>query len=135
MKNLANCKPSEFFKQTVKIRRYAEDWMKSTNILEIRKTAPTLADGMSEEEKAEAYREQAKKNLWDMFDKVFEENAEKTIGIIALACFIEPEKADDHEVGDYLQAVSELINDTRVLNFFTSLLRLDQMNILSPAKR
>lgn len=134
MKNLANCKPSEFFAQTVKIRRYVESWLTATDILNIRKKVPELTDKMTDEEKRKAIAEQAKSNLWAMFDSLFEKNAELTIGLLALLCFIEPAEADDHEMGEYLQSISELMDDQRVINFFTSLLRLDRMNISSVAK-
>lgn len=134
MKNLANCKPTEFFKQTVKIRRYVEDWLTATDILNIRKEMPVLSDKMSDAEKKAAIAEQAKKNIWKMFDKIFDENAEKTIGLLALLCFFEPEEADDHEVGDYLESISELISDERVIAFFTSLVQLDQTSISAVRK-
>lgn len=37
MKNLANCTPSEFLKQTNKIKKSVEKWLKATDIMEIRK--------------------------------------------------------------------------------------------------
>lgn len=134
MKNLANCKPSEFFAQTVKIRRYVENWLNATELFSIRKELPELNDNMTDEEKKKAIAEQAKKNLWKMFDKIFEENAEHTIGLLALLCFIDPAEADDHEVGEYLESISELISDERVISFFTSLVRLDQRSIFGAVK-
>lgn len=134
MKNLSNCKPTEFFAQTVKIRKYAENWLNITELFSIRKTTPVFTENMTDEEKKRAMAEQAKANLWRMFDKVFEENAELTIGLLALLCFIEPEDADNHEVGEYLESISELISDERVLSFFTSLARLDRKSILNSAK-
>ena len=129
MKNLANCKPTEFFKQTVKIRKYVEGWLNATDILNIRKNMPELNDSMSMEEKKAAISFQAKKNICDMFDRIFDENAEKSIGLLALLCFIDPDDADNHEMGEYLQSITELINDERVIAFFTSLLALDRKSI------
>ena len=129
MKNLSNCKPTEFFKQTVKIRRYVEGWLTATDILNIRKNMPELNDKMTTKEKNEAIAAQAKKNIWDMFDRIFDDNADKSIGLLALLCFIEPEDADNHEMGEYLQSISELISDERVITFFTSLLTLDRKSI------
>lgn len=135
MKNLANCKPTEFFKQTVKIRRYVEDWLTATDVLSIRNKLPELNESMTDEEKREAISKQAKKNLWAMFDKIFDENAEKTIGLLALLCFFEPEEADDHEMGEYFQSISELMDDQRVIAFFTSLAQLDQTSISAVANQ
>ena len=59
LKNLSGkrCVPTEFIKQTVKIRKVAEKWLKTTGIIEIiRKEANLIkiSDDMSEEEKKEA---------------------------------------------------------------------------------
>ena len=89
MKNLANCTPVEFLRQTNKIRHSVEGWLKETGIMEVRKNKPTLieiTDNMSETEKADAETEnkkrleaQAKKNISDMLDKALDKNAEKSI--------------------------------------------------------
>lgn len=134
MKNLATCKPSEFFVQTMKIRRYVEGWLDSTKILSIRRQLPEITEDMTEADKRKALADQAKKNLWAMFDRIFEECADKTIGLLALLCFIDPEEADDHEMGEYLESISELISDERVISFFTSLVRLDRKSISIAAK-
>ena len=128
MKNLANCKPTEFFAQTVKIRRYVEDWLSATKIMEIRTDLPVPPENATKEEKQALLESEVKKRCWKLFDSIFEENAEKTIGLIALVCFIDPKDADNYEVGDYLQNIAEIINDERVLGFFTSLLNLDQLS-------
>ena len=54
MKNLANCKPSEFLVQTNKIRKSVEKWLTVTDIMNIRRTQPELAEGMSREERQAA---------------------------------------------------------------------------------
>lgn len=140
MKTLVNCTPVEFFAQTNKIRKLAEKWLKDTNILEIRKRKPqgnfTPAKGMSEEEikgliekRKEAWAEQAKKNLFDILDSMLEQNAEETIELLALVCFIEPEHANDHKMSEYLQNINELMTDEAVIGFFTSLESLGATNI------
>lgn len=135
MKNLSNCTPTEFFKQTVKIRRHVEDWLTATDILNIRKNMPEFTESMSDADKRAAVAAQAKKNLWAMFDKIVEENAEKTIALLALVCFIDPEDADNHEVGEYLESITELIADERVIAFFTTLLSLDRKSISAAHKQ
>ncbi len=135
MKNLSNCKPSEFFKQTVKIRKYVADWLEVTKIFEIRKKAPVFTAEMSVEEKKALLSKQAKQNLLEIFDSLFDEHGDKTLGLIALMCFVEPEDADNYEVGDYLLSVSELLDDERVISFFTSLMRLGTKNTSKPANQ
>ena len=129
MKNLSNCKPSEFLAQTIKIKNLVRDWMDATKIMDIRKNMPTVDKNMSEEERTNAIVNQALSNWNDMLDRMFIENAEKTLSLIALVNFVEPERVDDYEMGDYLQSIGELLGDSRVISFFTSLVRLNQQNI------
>lgn len=139
MKTLANCSPQEFFVQTIKIRKSVEKWLKDTNILGIRarvpEFAPEIKEGMTKEEVAEsinkrkeAFAEQAKKNAFDMIEAAMEKYPEETIEIMALVCFIDPEKANDHPMSEYLANITEIINDKAVLSFFTSLASLGAIN-------
>lgn len=124
MKNLANCTPSEFLRQTVKIKKSVEKWFKLTDIMNIRRRKPDIPEGATREEKAAALKEQARENALAMFNAVFEEHPDETLEVLALMCFVEPEHVDDHPVKEYLKAFTELINDEDVLDFFTSLARL-----------
>lgn len=135
MKTLANCTPREFFVQTTKIRKSVEKWLKDTNILGIRARkpdfAPEVREGMTKDEIAEvimkrkeAYAEQAKKNAFDILEAAMEKYPDETIEVMALMCFIEPEKANDYSMSEYLANVNEIINDKAVLDFFTSLASL-----------
>lgn len=126
MKNLANCKPSEFLVQTNKIRKSVEKWLKLTDIMNIRKNVPPEKEGQTEEDRKKELEKQAKKNLSKMLDSVLEEHPQETLELIALMCFIEPQNVDDYPVSFYLEAFTELMNDKAVLGFFTSLLSLGQ---------
>lgn len=130
MKNLANCKPSEFLRQTNKIRRAAEKWLKITEIMEIRKTLPDLPADVTAEERKAAIAKQGQVNFSAILDAILEKHPDETLELLAMLCFIEPEDADNHPVSDYLDAVSEMIGNESVLGFFTSLMRLAQTNIL-----
>ena len=129
MKNLSNCKPSEFLAQTIKIKNLVRDWLNATKIMDIRKNFSQVDKSLSKEERTNAIVNQALSNWSDMLDRMFIDNAEKTLALIALVNFVEPERVDDYEMGDYLQSISELLRDSRVLRFFTSLVRLNQQNI------
>lgn len=138
MKNLSNCGPTEFLKQTFKIKQAAAKWLKDIGFTEIRKTLPELIDirGLTGEEKAKALAEnkarmkkQSFQNLMDILDKAIGEHADETVEILALACFVEPEHADEHSMTEYLKALGELLSDEGVLSFFTSAAQLAQMNI------
>ena len=129
MKNLSNCKPSEFLAQTIKIKNLVRDWLDATKIMDIRKNFSQVDKNLSAEERTNAIVNQALSNWSDMLDRMFIDNAEKTLALIALVNFVEPDRVDDYEMGDYLQSISELLSDSRVLSFFTSLVRLNQQNI------
>ena len=124
MKNLANCKPSEFLKQTNRIRKSVSKWLTDTDVMNIRKRLPQLADDVTDEEKNEAYNEQAKKNFNAILDAILDEHPDETLELLALLCFVEPEHVDDHEITEYLDSLRELMNDKSVFSFFTSLMQL-----------
>ena len=139
MKNLANCTPREFFAQSVKIKRSVEEWLDVTNLMDLRKTKPAnliKLDGLSGDEKAKAieenkrlWKEQTKKNLSTLFDKMLDENAEKTIEVMALCCFVDPADIDNHTMSEFFKAIGELISDEGVTSFFISLVQLGQTDI------
>lgn len=138
MKNLANCKPSEFLVQTNKIRKAVEKWLNLTNVMAIRKNMPKLIKpevDATEEEKAkilaknkEMMEKQGRENLSKILDQMLEEHPQETIEILALMCFIEPSEADDHPMYEYIESINELLSNKAVLGFFTSLMQLEQMD-------
>lgn len=139
MKNLANCSGVEFLTQTNKIRKYVQKWLKDTGVLEIRKNKPKLTpitNEMSAEEKEAVKAEnekkeqaQARKNISDMLDACMETHAEETLKLLGMLCFIEPAEIESVKVTELLGEFGEIISDEGVLRFFTSLMKLDVMNI------
>lgn len=134
MKTLANCKPTEFFAQTNKIRKAVKNWLDVTEILEIRKRVPTLATPTKAESKEEleaniekrkkAFAEQSRQNLFDILEVILDKHPQETIGLMALVCFIDPADADNHTMSEYLTAINELMGDKAVIDFFYSLASL-----------
>lgn len=124
IKSLANCKPTEFARQTNKIRHYVEKWVKLTQVGEIRKHLPEIPEGATEEEKNALIKEQNFKNFSEMLDKALEEHPEETIGVLAMCCFIPPEKADEQQIDLYFEVLSDLIESKAVTRFFISLVKL-----------
>lgn len=138
MKNLANCKPSEFLAQTVRIKNAVKGWLDATQVLEILNTKveyKKLSDNPTAEEKKavleenlQKRREQGMANFSKILDVAFEQNPEKTLEVLALCCFVEPERVDDNPMKFYMKSVQELIEDEDVLSFFSSLAQLAQLN-------
>lgn len=141
MKTLANCKPSEFLKQTNKIRKAVSAWMTATDIANIRARLPgkePVPENATKEEKVaiilrntEKLKKQRAENLNTILDAMLDEHPEETLEVLALCCFIDPEKADDYPVGYYLTAATQLISDEAVIGFFISLAQLGQTGILT----
>lgn len=139
LKTLATCKPSEFIKQTNRIKKAVEKWLSDTDIINIRKRIPALETVPLEatvEERAEIFArnkkataEQAKRNISAILDAVLEEHPEETLEVLALCCFVEPENVDEYPMSVYLTAFNSLINDKAVIGFFTSLASLAQTRI------
>ena len=125
MKNLANCKPSEFLKQTNRIRKLVSKWLMDTDILNIRKRMPIIPDDATDEERKQAIEGQAKKNLNAVLDAILEEHPDETLELLALLCFVEPEDVDNYEMAEYLASFNELISNKAVLSFFISLMQLE----------
>lgn len=137
MKNLANCTPSEFLKQTNRIKKSIEKWLKATDIMEIRKRMPKgmpeiTADMSTDEKKAvldkrnKMLKEQSNKNLSAILDAMLEEHPEETLEVLALCCFVEPKDVDSNPMSYYLRSVYEMIEDDAVKDFFTLLMSLAQ---------
>lgn len=135
MKNLANCKPSEFLSQTNKIRKSVEKWLKLTDIINIRKRMPVgmpeiTADLSNDELEAvnkkrrQMMMEKAKENLSTILDACLDDYPAETLEILALCCFVNPEDVDNYEMKDFLNAALDMIEDETVIRFFTLLMRL-----------
>lgn len=133
MKTLANCKPTEFLKQTNRIKKAAEKWLTATDIMAIRRIMPELEVpdlDASVEEKARIMAEnkqkrdaQVRANVSQILDNILDKHPDETLELLALVCFVEPKDVDDHTIDEYLTAITEMINNEAVLGFFTSLAR------------
>lgn len=141
-KNLSNCTPVEFLVQTNKIRKAVAKWIADTDVLAIRKRRPDgfkeITSDMSEDEVVKMralLKEQARKNLSDMLDAALERYPQETMELIALMCFVEPENINDHKPTAYLKEIGEMIADKDIIDFFSSLMRLESAGILNSAKK
>ena len=130
MKTLVNCTPREFLSQTVKIKKAVQSWLTATDIINIRKRKPVLAEGLTKEQEREAYMTQARANVSAMLDSIMEQHPDETLELLALLCFIDPKDIDEHPMDEYLAAINEMIGSESVLGFFMSFQKLGQTGIL-----
>lgn len=141
MKTLANCSNVEFLRQCNKIRHQVQDWLKDTGVLEIRKRTCDLVeikDTMTDAERIKAETEnelrvqaQAKKNISDMLDAALDANAEKTLELLGLMCFLTPEETEKEKPFKLLNAFADMLNDEDVVGFFSSLMKSGLINTVS----
>lgn len=117
---MANCTTAEFLRQSNKIRHAVAEYLDFTKILDIRKNKPVFTEGMTDDEKKAAIKEQARKNISKMLDNALEVNAEATTRILALLCFIDD--AEEAEQLDPFELLDVILSE-RVLNFFTRLMQ------------
>ena len=139
IKTLANCKPTEFLRQTNRIRKSVFAWLTATDIAGIRRRIPkyekTGKDANAEERSetirrnADALRKQQVENANAILEAVMEKHPDETLEVLALCCFVEPADVDTHSVAYYLKAFSQLVSDEAVIGFFTSLAQLGRTNI------
>ena len=134
MKNLANCSVREFLAQSNKIRKNVSNWLELTQVMEIRKNKPVFNDSMTEDERKEAVRKQAKDNLNKMLDSMLEMHMEETADLLGLMCFIEPQDLDNYKMTDLLASYNEMLECEPVIDFFTSLVRLVNKNTSNAVK-
>ncbi len=134
MKNLANCTPREFLKQTNRIRKAVSGWLKLTDIKNIRKRLPDVPKDATPEEKKKALNEQTQANLAAILENILDKCPDETADILGIICFIEPEELDNYTVKQLLAEYNEVINCPEVIDFFGSLMRLANLNTSSAAK-
>ena len=136
MKNLATCKPSEFIAQTAKIREAVADWLEAIDFQKIRNKRPVYElppQNATAEQKAEIkkhneelLRRQTTNNVNEILDNMLAKYPQKTLKILALCCFVEPDDIDNHPVDEYLSCFMDMVENETVFRFFLLLARLDQ---------
>lgn len=131
MKNLANCTPREFIRQTNKIRKAVSNWLTLTKVMEIRERMPAAGKNATKDE----MNQQIKDNINAMLDAIMDEHPDETADLLGLMCFIEPEDLDNHSMSELLGSAAEMLNDREVLGFFSSLVRLVNGNIFAAANQ
>lgn len=124
IKSIANCKPTEFARQTNAIRHYVDKWLKSIKFADIRKHLPEIPEGATKEETERLIREQNYKNFSDMLDAALDEHPEETLGVLALCCFLPVEEVDNYPIDMYFQVAADLMENENVMRFFIQLAKL-----------
>jgi len=134
MKTLANCTPREFLVQSNKIRKAVAKWLTLTKVLEIRKAIPEISEKATAEERQEAMQKQMETNLSKILDAILDDYPEETAELLGLICFVEPDDLDNHPMTEFLGAISEILRNREILDFFTSLASLGNVNTSTLAK-
>ena len=138
MKTIANCKPSEFLAQTYKMKALVGKFFAQKEVAQIRAKLPQLepipSDASDDEaeriksENAKRMRKMGMSNAMEILDIAMSTSADDTLAILAMCCFVEPKDVDTHPMSFYFDAFAELLGDTSVIRFFTSLAQLGTQN-------
>lgn len=123
-KNLANCTLKEFLQQVNKIKHKAAEFYNVIGIADIRKTMPTLTGKETPEEAEKKRIEQGKKNMSAIIDKCIDANIDATIELMGLFCFKTVEEAENMEVSEFMDNLTEIISSSRCIDFFTKMVNL-----------
>ena len=128
MKTIAELSGVDFLRRCNQIRHKAEEVLKNTNVLEIRKRKPIIKGTEKPEEIEALYDEQAKKNINDMLDLMLEEKPEETIKLFEM--LVDVDKDEEKPSGmDLVLIGMSVLSDKRVLDFLASLMRLGQTSM------
>ncbi len=122
MKTIAALKGADFLRACNRVRYAAQEMLKETKVLDIRKHMPKLTDSMTEEQRKAAMEKQSKKNISDMLDRLLEEKPEETYKF--LQAVIVNENGEELDGIDLMCAAMELVSDPKVIDFLSRLTRL-----------
>ena len=127
MRTICDLEGVAFLRQCNKIRHIADEVLKDTKVLEIRKNKPVFTGKETEDEQKQMISEQINKNINQMLDVLLEEKPDQTIRLFR--AFIILDEGEKEPSGmDMLLTAMDIISDNRVIDFLSSLVRLGQMN-------
>lgn len=119
-KTLANCKAADFLRQANKIRKSAKEYYDALNISGIRDRMAKKYAAQDESGK-EATRAEY---VSEILDAILDENAEKTVEIVGMVAFMEPEQAQELDPAEMFDILLECLTSQRVMDFFIKMASL-----------
>ena len=122
-KTLANCTTIEFLRQANKIRKAVSGYFDDCGFRDILARKPEFPMGATAEEMEKIARAHRRAQIDEILDICLETNAEKTVEIIGLMCFMTKEEAENTKVNLLLSFALELISSEEVVDFFSKMVR------------
>lgn len=122
-KNLANCTLKEFLQQVNKIKHKAADFYKVIGIADIKAIMPEFKGDETPEECKKMMTKQGYANLSKIIDRCIDENIDATIELMGLFCFMTAEEAENMEVSEFMDNLSEIISSSRCVDFFIKMVK------------
>lgn len=113
-KTLVNCKAAEFLRQANKIRKSAKEYYDALNISAIREKMAKKYVNQDETGKEETRSEY----ISEILDSILDANAEKTVELVGMVAFLEPEQAQELEPAEIFDILLECLASERVMDFF-----------------
>ena len=121
VKTIATLKGPEFLRACNRVRYAVEKFAKETNVMDLRKVMPVITEDMDDEQRMDAIREQSKKNISAMLDRVLEEKPEATYDL--LCALMANDTGEELDGVDLITAAMEILSNKKVLDFLLQLAR------------
>ena len=120
--------PREFAAQAYRVSSAIEKWLTVTDVLNIKKKIPNVANDAKPEERDAAVTEQLRKNAFAVLETVLGQHPDETLELLALLCNIDPENVEEYPTRELMRCVNDLLNDKDFVGFFVSCVQLARMN-------
>lgn len=127
VKTIATLKGPEFLRACNRVRYAVEKFAKETNVMDLRKVMPVITEDMDDDQRMDAIREQSKKNISAMLDRVLEEKPEATYDL--LCALMVNDTGEELDGVDLITAAMEILSNKKVLDFLLQLARSVQTGI------
>lgn len=121
VKTIATLRGPEFLRACNRVRYAVEKFAKETNVMDLRKVMPVITEDMDDEQRMDAIREQSKKNISAMLDRVLEEKPEATYDL--LCALMVNDTGEELDGVDLITAALEILSNKKVLDFLLQLAR------------
>ena len=133
-KTLANCTTIEFLRQANKIRKAVGNYYDECDFKSILGRKPDFPFNSTVEQKEEIARKFRRDQLDEILDICLDANAEKTVEIIGLMCFMTKEEAENTKANILLGLALELISSQEVVDFFSKMVQSGMIGMESSSQ-
>jgi hypothetical protein len=133
-KTLANCTTIEFLRQANKIRKAVGNYYDECDFKSILGRKPDFPFNSTVEQKEEIASKFRREQIDEILDICLDANAEKTVEIIGLMCFMTKEEAESTKANILLGLALELISSQEVVDFFSKMVQSGMIGMVNSSQ-